>query len=226
MKTSTGEILKIASVAMGICAMLAGCAAPKPRPDDNIDDGLVRVDKALLDELYVSPDAPLAHYKRVMIDPIEVTFKDGWRKQHPDLNDKDFESLQTRLATSLREVLVAEFARGGYVLVESPANDVLRVRASITDANFASPESGEDKHTFVKSAGEMTLRVQAYDGPSGTLVARAKDYEFDPETRNFERADRTSTNVAARRIFAKWAEELRSALDVAKVSADARKPQG
>jgi hypothetical protein len=37
-------------------------------------------------------------------------------------------------------------------------------------------------------------------------------------TRDFERANRASTNAAAHRIFEKWAEEFRSALDVAHVN--------
>ena len=101
----------------------------------------------------------------------------------------------------------------------------MRLRASIVDADFAAPEAGADKGTMVYTEGQMTLRVQGFDSPSGALVARAKDHEEDPETRSLQRADRVSTFVNAQRIFEKWAQELRSALDAAKVSAGARTPQ-
>jgi Protein of unknown function (DUF3313) len=212
------------AIAWGVVAAFAGCAIHLPEEPAN-DDGLVLVEKSLLDELYVAPGAPLAHYQRVMIDPIEITFKEDWRKNHPDLSDKDFEALRTRLTTMLQEILVEEFGRGGYTLAEAPATDVLRVRASLVDVDLTSPETNLDKHTLARSDGEMTLRVEAFDAPSGALVARARDYEKDPESQRFERVDRISTSVAARRIFEKWAEALRSALDVAHVSANARQLQ-
>jgi hypothetical protein len=208
---------------LGICAALTGCASSPSLSDEQPDDGLVLQPTSLLDELFVAPGVSLASYQRVMIDPIEVNFRDGWRKQHPELSEKEFEALRTRLATMLRERLVRELARGGYSLAESPDIDVLRVRPSLENVNLASPESSPDKRTFTRSAGEMTLRVVGFDGPSGALVARARDYEQDPESRIFEQTDRVTTNQAALRMFDKWAEALRSALDVAKVSAGARK---
>src|SRR5262245_16370166 len=74
-------------------AALSGCATTRPSPDELMDDGLVRVPNTLLDELYVAPNVSLGNYKRVMLDPIEVNFKEGWRKNHPDLRDKEFEKL-------------------------------------------------------------------------------------------------------------------------------------
>jgi uncharacterized protein DUF3313 len=206
-------------------AALAGCAAAPPDPGEIADDGLLRVHAALLDELYVAPNVSLGNYQRVMLDPIEVNFKEGWRKQHPDLRDNEFELLRTRLATALREKLVGELTRGGYAMAEAPAPDVLRLRVSIVDADFAAPEASRDMSTMTYSDGEMTLRVQGFDAPSGALVARARDHEEDPETRILQRADRVSAFVNAQRIFDEWARELRSALDVARVSAGARSPQ-
>jgi hypothetical protein len=211
----TGGVARILGVCLG--AMLFGSALAAAKPEEVVDDGLVRVEHSLLDELYVSPNASLAHYRRVSIDPVEVGFRKGWRKEHPEMSDKEFDLLCGEFAQSLREALVTELARGGYALTDAAGPDVLRVHASIEKANFASAEAGEDKHTFTRNSGEMTLRVQAFDAPSGVLVARAKDYEVTPQTRDFERADRVSTNAAAHRIFEKWAEEFRSALDVAHV---------
>jgi hypothetical protein len=71
----------------------------------------------------------------------------------------------------------------------------------------------------------MTMRVQGFDGPSGSLVARGRDEEMDPEPRTFKRADRVSANILAQKIFDQWAQKLRSALDVAQIHAGARTPQ-
>ena len=126
------RIVAAAILASTLCLTL-GCAAAPAHPDDVADDGLQRVETALLDELYVAPNVSLANYQRVMLDPIEVNFKDGWRMQHPDLGDKEFELLRTRLAALLQEMLVAELARGGYMLAEAPAPNVIRLRASIVN---------------------------------------------------------------------------------------------
>jgi hypothetical protein len=224
MNKSIGVCLKV-GLASGLCALLAGCPAAPPPAEAN-DDGLQRVDATMFDELYVAPGVSLAYYKRVMLDPIEIEFKKDWRKRgHPDLSDRDFESFRDELARQLHEKLVTELAHGGYTIAESPDKDVLRLRATIEDADFAGPEPFNDKRTFAYVDGKMTLRVQGFDGPSGTLVARAKDHEEDTESNILERADRLTAYRNASRMFDKWAEALRSALDVAKVRAGARAPQ-
>jgi hypothetical protein len=205
-----------------VCASLLACASLKPKPDEAADDGLVRVENALLDELYVAPDVPLGHYRRVMLDPVGIEFRDGWRQKHPDMSDREFEHFQTQLTTMLHEILVAELARGGYALVEAPAQDVLHLRVGLEDVDFAAPETGSGKSTVVYIDGQMVLRAQGFDSSSGALVARARDFEQDPEPRSAKRADRVRALRNAKMIFEKWAQEIRSALDVAKVSAGAR----
>jgi hypothetical protein len=213
-----------AALAVCACATFNGCSTTPPT-EPPADDGLVRVETALLDALYVAPNVPLANYRRVMLDPIEFEFRDGWRSQHPDMDDREFEVFRTRLTDMLREQLVSELERGGYQLAEAPDKDVLRLHARVGDVDFAAPETGIDKSTKVYIDGRMTLNLQGFDAPSGALVARARDHEEDDEIRILQRADRVSAMVNAKKIFEKWAQELRSALDVAKVQAGARTPQ-
>ena len=219
---NVGEPVKVTILVLIAGAIFAGCAT-QPPPGEVSDDGLVLVPTSLLDELYVAPNVSLANYKRVIVEPVEVAFKDGWRKKHPDMRDSEVEALRARLAGLLHEKLVKELARGGYLVAESPDKDVLRLRPSLENIDLAAPEANNDKRTFVHSDGEMTLRVLGFDGPSGALVARAKDYEEDPETQILQRADRITTNIAAEKMFDKWAQALRSALDVANVNVGARK---
>ncbi len=208
-----------------VCVSILGCATRQPKPDEAADDGLVRVENVMLDELFVAPNVSLAHYQRVLLEPIEIEFQDGWRQKHSDMNDREFEYFKTQLTNAFRETLVAELARGGYALAEAPAPDVLRLRVGLGDVDFAAPETGVDKATNVYVDGKMTLRVQGFDSPSGALIARARDYEEDPESRHLKRADRVRALHNAQMIFEKWAQELRSALDVARVRAGARKLQ-
>lgn len=208
-----------------VCISLLACATKQPKPDEAADDGLVRVETAMLDELFVAPNVSLGHYRRVLLDPISIEFKKDWRMKHPDMHDREFEYFKSQLATLFHDTLVTELARGGYALAEAPAQDVLHLRVGLGDVDFAAPETGVDKMTTVYVDEEMTLHVQGFDSPSGALVARAKDFEQDPEPRHLKPADRVRALHNAQMIFEKWAQELRSALDVAKVSAGARKLQ-
>ena len=208
-----------------VCISILGCATRQPNPDEAADDGLVRVETTMLDELFVAPNVSLAHYQRVRLEPMEIAFKDGWRQAHPDMGDREVEYFKTQLTTMFHDVLAAELARGGYELAEAPAQDVLTLRIGLDEVDFAGPETGVDRSTMVYVDGKMTLRAQGFDSSSGALVARAKDFEQDPELRSLNRADRISALHNARLIFEKWAQELRSALDVAKVRAGARTPQ-
>jgi hypothetical protein len=198
-------------------AALGACASTSPLPEEPSDDGFLLAPGSLLDELYVAPGVSLAKYRQVMIDPIEVTFRKDWRRKHEELSEKDFGALQTRLAKMLRETLEKELARGGYTVTERPGTDVLRVRPSLENIDLVAPETTIGVRTYARSAGEMTLRILAFDGESGALVARARDYNKDPETQILEGTDRIATNQAALRMFEKWAEALRSVLDVANV---------
>jgi len=213
------KLIPIAFVMFGAGALLTAHAAKHPPPDEDADDGLQRVEASLLQELYVAPGVSLAHYQRVIIDPIEVEFRPGWRQQHPDLSDRDFESLRQQLATQLHDALVSELARGGYTVAEAPAPDVLQVRMRITDAEFEAPETGVDKTTQAYSDGKLTLRLHGYDAPSGSLVARARDHKEDMRSRVPQRVDRVTALRNAQEIFEQWAQEIRSALDVARVKA-------
>jgi hypothetical protein len=210
--------------ALLVCVTFLGCAM-QPKPDETADDGLVRVENSLLDELFVAPNVPLGHYTRILLEPVEIEFRDGWRQDHPDMSDREFEYFRNQLTTLFHDKLEAELARGGYALVEAPAQDVLRLRIGLEDVDFAAPETGADKSTQVYKDGRLTLRAQGFDSPSGALVARARDFEQDPQPENFKRADRVRALKNASMIFEKWAQELRSALDVAKVSAGARQLQ-
>jgi hypothetical protein len=205
-----------------VCLAILGCASKQPKPDEAADDGLVRVETAMLDELFVAPNVPLGHYQRVLLEPVQIEFRDGWRQDHPGMTDREFEHFKKQLTTLFREKLEAELAQGGYKLVEAPAQDVLRLRIGLEAVDFAAPETGADKFTTVYKDGQLTLRAQGFDSSSGALVARARDYEEDPDPLHAKRADRVRALQNARLIFEKWAQELRSALDVAKVSAGAR----
>ena len=64
-------------VTMNLQSLLAFCvvafvAAPSQAASQATQDGLVSVRSWNLDELYLRPNADLASYRKIMIDPVQV----------------------------------------------------------------------------------------------------------------------------------------------------------
>jgi Protein of unknown function (DUF3313). len=74
MNMSRYLVALIAALAGMVLAIPVSVAAP-PRYD-----GLVAVQSRTLDKLYIRPDAEMARYQKVMIDPVTVEFSKEWDK--------------------------------------------------------------------------------------------------------------------------------------------------
>ena len=75
-------IFVLAIAALGATAF----AAPGPQSSSAAPDSLVPVQSRNLDEFYLRPNANLASYRKVMIDPAQVAFRKDWNKASPDLH--------------------------------------------------------------------------------------------------------------------------------------------
>ena len=107
-------------------------AAAKDAPQPNTEE-LVEVKVAGLQQVLATPDADLSRYKGVMLDPIEVTFDKSWdpRPAGRSLNAGEKTKIRKDMAEVLRKEFVSELSQGGYRIVDTPGDDVLRVRVFI-----------------------------------------------------------------------------------------------
>jgi len=184
------------------------------------DEGLVRARIKGIEKVYARPNANLSAYDKVLLDPIEVSFRKSWDPQpggRPITADEK-QQIRAGLARILRDEFTHELARSGrYQVVEAPADDVLRIKAEIRDLVINAPDLPRPgiTRTYTLSAGEMTLVAELRDAPTGDLVARVVDHRRDPESPWFELTTRVGNIAAARRAAARWATILREQLDAA-----------
>lgn len=186
-------------------------------------DGLERVERRGLDQVFVRPGTDLSQYDKVMLDPVEVSFDRSWdpRGSRIGLETADPQAIRKGLASLAREVFREELeAAGGYELVEEPGPDVLRVRAQIVDLYINAPDipRASATRTYVVNAGRMTLVAELYDSQTNALIARVVDRERGREygINELQIANAVTNTAEARRVLREWADILRNALDRAR----------
>jgi hypothetical protein len=187
-------------------------------------EGLKLVKRPGLDTVYVREGVSLAQYRRVMLDPVDVSFDKNWNPRGRlggTQGTADPMAIRQGLAKLARDVFQRELGKkDGYPLVEEPAADVLRVRAQIVNLFINAPEtnSPEITRTYVINAGEMTLVAELYDSQTNALLARVVDRErgLDRGLNELQIANRVTNTAEADRILSAWAHRLRVALDKAR----------
>lgn len=186
-------------------------------------DGLVLQEDARAMVVYVKPGATLAPYNRIKLLNCYVAFAKDWQKDYnrqamsPSrrVSDDDMERIKTELAGEFRKVFTKELQdKGDYQIVDEIAGDVLIVRPAIIDLMITAPESVAPgmSHTLVRSAGQMTLYAELFDGPTGEIIARVVDPRADQGNSGML-ANQATNRAEADRILRRWADLLRDSLD-------------
>ncbi len=153
-------------------------------------DGLVRTKHAQLDNLYVRPGANLSGYKRIRLDPAEVSFAENWKpnetRRDPSnhLNDQDIERIRSTVASEFDKVFREELTKAGYRLTDEDGEDVLRATPMIVNLYISAPDkmSPGRSTTYVSSTGQLTLVLALSDSVTGEHLVRAIDTQIGPGT--------------------------------------------
>jgi hypothetical protein len=215
MATTTHSAL--AFVAGLLFATLTFAAEP---PATANGEGLVEVRVRGLEQYLVQPDADLARYRAIMLDPVEVSFDRRWnpRPAGREVTAEEKTKLRADVARVVQKEFTSELTQGGYQIVTEPGNDVLRVRAEVRDLYLNAPDVPRSSRTqtYTRSTGKLTLVAELRDSASGALIARALDRYEDPEKAWFEWTTSIDNNEAAREAAETWARALRSQLDKAR----------
>lgn len=136
-------------LAASICLVALACASKPPvEPSGFLGDysGFELADDGTEALIYLRPGVDLAHYHRVIIDPVAIALRPeaAGRPVNPDE--------LAALADYLRDALLIAL-RGAYPVVERPADDVLRLRVAITDVVPTRPA--------LNTAGTLVLPMRA-----------------------------------------------------------------
>jgi Protein of unknown function (DUF3313) len=210
---------------LAMCLALLCSAAGAQVISDVTEDGLVRVPSSRKAGVYRLPDATFAQYRRVMLAPASVVFRKNWDRKNLDrlttgLKPSERQRIADDMALAFHEELVAELVeRGGFVLAEAPAPDVLLITPAITELDITAPDAGSTpgSRSFVRTAGSMTLIMELRDAASGVTVGRIIDHEQARETRELLLVNHITE---ARIAFANAARYTRSALNIARTERD------
>jgi hypothetical protein len=180
------------------------------------DEGLVAVQSWNLDELYLRPNAELAGYRKVLIDPVKAEVRSDWLK---NLNysrnvsrwvrPEDAKRMASEAAAGLESILAETFKARGYEITTAPEPGVLRLSPSITDLYVNAPDrySPWNTKTFTRDAGRATLVLEARDAVSGALLARVVHHGTAREISRINPASDVSNRFWFETLFRRWAAD-------------------
>jgi hypothetical protein len=193
-------------------------------------EGLKAVKSKDLDMLYARPDATLAGYKKVMLDPVEVSFSKSWDPTRTGSNIKLGAAERESIRTGVAKITQDQFAKllqanNGYPVVTEAGPDVLRAKVRVMNLYVNAPDAGAvgRTRTYTMSAGEATLFLELYDSESGQILARVIDRRESRNNNLMMLAGSVPNAAEAEALAAQWARILRKALDKAHAATGAKK---
>jgi hypothetical protein len=208
--------MKLKAYLVVIIAALGGAtalAAPYGATAPASYDGLVAVQTRNLDKLYVRPNADLARYQAVMIDPVTVEFSKDWNRSVNDpryttrIRPEDAQRIADQTTGSVGDILAAALTQRGYQIVTAPGPGVLRLSPHVTDLYVNAPDVFPPGVTrsFARDAGEATVTLEARDATNGTLVAVISDHATAQDMLRLSRATDVSNAFWFEGMFTRFA---------------------
>jgi len=226
--------MRISTIGSAVCSLALPLLLLQPAPASSASSSSKALDEAMsqgglhkisvkgIELAYAKPGASLASYKRVRIDPVEVSFHKSWDPTRTGSNIKVSATERQKILDGMAKLVQEEFARAlqadnGYAVTEESGDDVLRVKIDIANLYVSAPSGSSSgrSRTYVVSAGEMTLVAELSDSKSGDVVARLVDRREARSAGRVSLSDSVYNQGEARSIAAGWARILRKALDKA-----------
>ena len=216
------KIIAAASFTMCALCFTFSLAAFAEEAEGISFDNLKPVEDAAVAMAYIDPEADFSAFSRVMILEPYVAFRSNWqrdqnRSRSRNIRARDMERIKADVASLFKEVLTERLeADDGYEVVDVADYDVLLLRPAIIDLDITAPDtmSAGRSRTFTTSTGAATLYIELFDSVSGAIIGRAADRQA---TRNaggtVSWSSRVMNTAEGRRMFGRWADQLRSFLD-------------
>jgi len=164
--------------------------------------------------LYLQPGADFRGYTKVMLDPTEVAFAKSWRRSQNStdrglsgtISDRQVQDAITKGVDASNQIFAEAWTKGGYVVVTTPAPDVLRIKTGVVNIWVNAPDvpAAGRSHTFAPEAGQATYFVEARDSITGAILGRAVDQRFAGDTAHNWRTS-VSNRADFRELVEAWA---------------------
>jgi hypothetical protein len=194
-------------------------AAPASLAQDSWE-GLQRVPSKQFDEMWLMAGADFAAYRRVFLDPIEVSFKKSWERSvnrsgppsaRPRVTAEEADRIREWMAEDFEAVLRKELTDAGYTLTAEPGPDVLRLTPVLINVQVNAPDAtgrASRMDVYMFQAGEATLALETRDSELGTLLARVVDRRRTDEYRWLQWSTEVTNRAEFREVFQRWSRTM------------------
>jgi hypothetical protein len=177
-----------------------------------------------LDKFYVRPDANLAGYRKVMIDPVQVEFSKNWLRNVNDpryvarIRPEDARRIADETTANAGSIVADAFKARGYEIATAPGADVLRLSPRVTELYVNAPDVFPPGVTrsFARDAGEATLVLEARDAVNGTLLAVIVDHGTAQDMMRLTQATNVSNTFWFDGLYKRWAVNSAAELEAVK----------
>jgi hypothetical protein len=169
-----------------------------------------------MDQGYLLPGTDFSVYKKVMVDPAQVSFNKNWMKDMnrsgdlaKKISQEDMQKIAEAARSGFGEIFAETFKRAGIEVVSAPGPDVLRVTPAVINLYINAPSVGGSSatRTYAVQAGQASLVIALRDSVAGTLLGMALDKK---ETRTASAgpvlADGVTNRAEFEVLFRRWAE--------------------
>ena len=208
-----------ALLAISLGAIAGMLSAAASHAANTAIDGLVEVHSRYLDELYVRPDANLAGYRKIMIDPVRVGFHKDWLRYGASLavrpvGEENAKRIAYDIATDAQANIADAFKARGYEIVNAPGPGVLRLSPAVADLYVNAPDRLSSFRTkaFTREAGQAVFLLDVQDSLSGTLLGRIAHHGVADQMGRFMRANDGSNRFWFDALSRRWAQSCAAVL--------------
>lgn len=186
-------------------------------------DGLTRMKSRRVDAVFLLPGADFSGYKAVVIEPVEVAFKENWARDYNretrdpsrTVTDEDVQKARVEVAEALPKIFAKQFEKEGWTVQTEPGPGVLALRSAVIDIDVAAPDvpsAGRTK-TYSWDAGSATLALEVRDSSSRQLLGRAVDGRATSAGTTMQWATSVSNRADFKMLFDQWARMLADGLN-------------
>lgn len=208
----------LTGAALAAMMVTAVSAAEQTGPGEATWDGLQRVKSKKLDDAYLLAGADFRNYGKVVLDPVQVSFRKNWerdinrssRSAGKRVTAEDADRARRAMSEGFHEILAEDFAKAGYQVVTTPGPDVLRLTPMLVDVYINAPDTMEPgrSYTFTVEVGEATLALEVRDSETSQLLGRAVDARGTGDTSRMTWTTAATNRMEFERLFRVWSRIL------------------
>lgn len=201
---------------LAVLLTISGCAEQPVVTSD----GLVSEHSGKFDELYLRPNGDLLAYRRVLVEPVPVKFRNDYLSRQHGYNAllaqplhkpyQDPEAIAQDMSALMQARLVDAFRAANYQVVDERGPGVLRISARIDELYINAPDemSSTVRATFNRDTGQGTFSLEAADSVTGNVLARIINRKIVREVARANLANDTTNRFWLETAFQRWAKDV------------------